>query len=162
MNSAYSHGPAGGLPEAAHDLLDAGRGGSWRRQRARMDLEHFSREVLMIPFEPFSVRGERSGQRHRLTPVGELDLATVPVLEREFNAALLGDADTIVVDLGQLEFLDSSGIGALLPMDDACGGRTGRLRVILGSHRVERVLEIAGVRERLSIVASEGDSLAGG
>jgi hypothetical protein len=60
-----------------------------------MDLEHFSREVLMIPFEPFSVPGERSGQRHRLTPVGELDLATVPVLEREFNAALLGDADTI-------------------------------------------------------------------
>ncbi len=49
---------------------------------------------------PFAVLSQRAGELHRLTPVGELDLATLPLLQRELDAAwLLDEPDTIIVDL---------------------------------------------------------------
>jgi len=47
---------------------------------------------------------------HRLTPFGELDLATAPILERELDAVAVESGVMIVVDLTQLTFMDSSGL----------------------------------------------------
>ena len=105
-----------------------------------------------MPFyESFSVSSERIGRVHRLTTVGELDIATVSVLEREFDAANGGDADAIVVDLSQLTFMDSSGVHLLIRMDCACLGSR-RLRLITGPAAIDRLLEITGVRAHLPIV----------
>jgi anti-sigma B factor antagonist len=100
--------------------------------------------------EPFTVHVERSGPLIRLTPYGELDLATVAILERAFEVAYRSDAAAIEVDLHQLAFLDSSGIHLLIRMDCACLGEQ-RLRIITGTPLVDRVLAIAGVRDHLPI-----------
>ncbi len=79
--------------------------------------------------EPFSIRGDRDGRVHRLTPVGELDIATEPILRAAFDAVFSdGDTEMIVVGLGRLEFMDSTGIGLLLEMSSVCE-HTDRLRV---------------------------------
>jgi anti-sigma B factor antagonist len=107
-----------------------------------------------------SVRKTRQGGIHRLTPIGELDLATAPLLESAFDAALRGDdAEMIVVDLTELSFIDSSGIHLLIRMRAACGD-VDRLRVINGSRAVERVLDLTGVRAHLPIISSDCDPLA--
>ena len=40
----------------------------------------------MISPGPLSIRETREGGVHRLTPIGELDLATAPLLESAFDA----------------------------------------------------------------------------
>ena len=96
---------------------------------------------------------------HRLIPTGELDIATTPILERAFEAVYDGDAAMIVVDLTELSFMDSTGIGALIRMNDACEAAD-RLRIVNGSPAVVRVLDITGVRRQLPIISSDDDPLA--
>ena len=50
----------------------------YRDSRRRRTIEHFSREVIMFMPGPFSIRSERRGHIHRLTPVGELDSPPLP------------------------------------------------------------------------------------
>ncbi len=114
----------------------------------------------MIVVDPLSVRETSEGGVRRLTPVGELDLATVPLLESAFDAVLGDDdAEMIVVDLTELSFIDSTGVHLLIRMHRACADAD-RLRVINGSRAVERVLDLTGVRARLPIISSDGDPLA--
>jgi anti-sigma B factor antagonist len=112
----------------------------------------------MIRPEPLSVRSEREGRGvHRLTPVGELDIATVPILEGAFDSAFADvTAAMVVVDLTELDFMDSTGIRLLLQVNDRFPER---LRVINGSSAVERVLDVTGVRDRLPIISNDTDPL---
>jgi anti-anti-sigma regulatory factor len=71
--------------------------------------------------EPLSIRETREGAVHRLIPIGELDLATAPLLENAFSAALRDEqTDMIVMDLTELSFMDSTGIRLLVQMHGAC------------------------------------------
>jgi anti-sigma B factor antagonist len=113
-----------------------------------------------MTMDGFIVHSERDGSVHRLTPLGELDLATVPILEREFQAVHPDPAaEMIVVDLTKLSFMDSTGIAALMRMNDACEEHD-RLRIVNGSPAVVRVLDVTGVRPFLPIISSHDNPLA--
>ena len=109
----------------------------------------------MITLGPLSIRERREGGVHRLTPIGELDIATVPLLESAFDAVFRDDGvEIVVVDLTELTFMDSTGVHLLLRMRAACEDAD-RLRVINGSRAVQRVLDVSGVRAHLPIISSE-------
>lgn len=110
--------------------------------------------------ELLTVRRARENGVERLTPIGELDLATTPILEREFDSAFGDDGvRMIVLDLTELAFMDSSGLHLMLRMADACRGGD-RLRVVSGSRSVERLFDLSGARERLPIITSGREPLA--
>jgi anti-anti-sigma factor len=114
----------------------------------------------MITLGPLSVRETREGGVHRFTPVGELDIATVPLLQSAFDAVFKDeDAEMIVVDLRELSFIDSTGIQLLIRMHRACVD-VDRLRVINGTRAVAQLLDLTGVRARLPIISSDRDPLA--
>ncbi|HEX8648798.1 MAG TPA: STAS domain-containing protein, partial [Thermoleophilaceae bacterium] len=83
---------------------------------------------------------------------GELDLATAPKLEDELRSAEERGAGVIFLDLRPLSFMDSSGLRALLAADSRAreGGR--RLVLVRGDERVQRVLKITRLDERLEII----------
>ncbi len=113
----------------------------------------------MITPGPLSIRETNGSGVHRLTAIGELDLATAPLLESAFDAVFADDdAEMIVVDLTELSFIDSTGIHLLIRMHTACADGD-RLRMISGSRAVERMLDLTGVRDRLPIIASNWDPL---
>lgn len=108
----------------------------------------------------FFVDSNRAGRMHRLTPVGELDLATVQTLESAFEAVFEdGDAEMIVIDLTRLAFIDSTGINLLIRMNSLCE-HADRLRVINGSPAVERLFAITGMRSVLPVISADTDPLA--
>ena len=110
--------------------------------------------------EQLHVRTSREGPIERLTPIGELDIATVPILERVFEVACDDStARMIVVDLTELSFIDSSGLNLLLRMKTACE-EADRLRVVNGSPAVTRLLDVSGIRPLLPIISSGQDPLA--
>jgi anti-anti-sigma factor len=108
----------------------------------------------------FSVHSEREGRLHRLTPVGALDLASAPGLEREFHAVHPDETvEMVVVDLTRLTFMDSSGLNLLARLNAWCEP-TDRLRVINGSRAAEWIMDLSGMRDHLPIISRGDDALA--
>jgi anti-anti-sigma factor len=79
-----------------------------------------------------------------ITIVGELDVAAADGIGEELMQA----ADrfgVIVVDLRDLEFIDSAGIRLLIQLALRCRERRRRLVLLPGPAAVQRVFELAGV-----------------
>ena len=91
---------------------------------------------------------------------GELDLATAPKLEDELKRVERDSPGVIVLDLRPLAFMDSSGLRALLSADARAREAGRRLVLVRGDERVQRVLRITRLDERLEIV-EDLDALAG-
>jgi anti-anti-sigma factor len=83
---------------------------------------------------------------------GELDLATAPKLEDEMRRVEQDGGEVIYLDLRPLAFMDSSGLRALLAADTRAREAGRRLVLIRGDERVQRVLKITRLDERLEIV----------
>lgn len=91
----------------------------------------------------------------RLALAGDCDLA----VRDELSAALLaavGRADTVIVDLAGVEFLDSTGVHGLVAAHHAARGRGGRLYVENPTGAVATVLDLTGVGNLLSPGAETG------
>jgi anti-sigma B factor antagonist len=86
----------------------------------------------------------------RLT--GELDLAGVDQFERLLNADQNAEAATFVLDMRELTFIDSSGLRAVIMADQRVRAEGGRFIVVRGPDRVNEVLEMTGVAQRIELV----------
>jgi anti-sigma B factor antagonist len=104
------------------------------------------------PGSPLSVaRHKRPDGSTQLTLVGELDLATLHVLERELEQ-IVASENRLVLDLRRLEFVDSSGLHALLRADRRFTDAGGQLTIVRGPRAVERLFRLTGLDTRLRIV----------
>jgi len=83
---------------------------------------------------------------------GELDDASAPALERELDRAESGVGATLVLDLSELEFIDSTGIALLVEAARRASEGGFELKALRGSGQVERVLELTGVAELLDFL----------
>jgi anti-sigma B factor antagonist len=101
----------------------------------------------------------REGERVVLRLDGELDLASVPLLEREVELAMLDDKATIVLDLRGLEFLDSTGLRTILLLDKRSSERGQTFALVRGSEQVQRLMSMTRVDEHLKIIATPEEIL---
>jgi anti-sigma B factor antagonist len=83
--------------------------------------------------------------------VGELDIASAPRLEAEFGAAA-PLAGRVMVDLSGVEFIDSSGLRALLAVAGRAREQDRELSIRRPSAEVQRIFEISGVDGRHPLV----------
>jgi anti-anti-sigma factor len=95
-----------------------------------------------------------------VTPRGELDVAATPQLEDALaEAADAPGVQAIVIDLSQLEFMDSSGLRAIVLADQRLRGRGLRFALVPGGDPVHRVFELTRMTDRLRWVAAPADLL---
>jgi len=83
---------------------------------------------------------------------GELDLATAPVFERQLEHARSTRPECLVVDLSGLQFMDSSGLHALLRATRPAPESGQQLQLLRGSRAIERVFELTGTAGLFSFV----------
>jgi anti-sigma B factor antagonist len=106
---------------------------------------------------PFEVESEELGDGiHAVTVRGELDMNTAPELERKLGEALADSGASIMLDLSQCEFIDSTGIALIVRtwqrLDREAGGEgEGRLVLCSHNHQVRRLLKITGVDSTISM-----------
>ncbi|MEU6508645.1 STAS domain-containing protein [Streptomyces sp. NPDC046942] len=117
----------------------------------------------------FNVTGVERGEWVVLRVSGELDLMTSPVLRQRVHDVVAEGNHSLVVDLSEVFFCDSSGVGVLIAARRLLRSCQGRLRLILpeggadggtsrasgaerggGSH-VNRVLGALGVRRLFDV-----------
>jgi anti-anti-sigma factor len=107
------------------------------------------------------LRSVRDGDRQTIALAGEFDLATADGVQRELEHVEATDARIIVLDLRELEFIDSSGLQVIVM---AHRRQAGRLIVVKGSQRVQRVFEVCNMVRLLPLVdrpPGDADGAAG-
>jgi anti-anti-sigma factor len=98
-----------------------------------------------------TVRVEQDGEALVISAYGELDLSNAKTLEQELRRAIAGDAPELILDLGGVSFIDSTGLRVLLLAAKQSLRNGGRLRVLRGSAPLERALEGTGLGHLLPL-----------
>ena len=116
-------------------------------------------DLITVSDEPSSAAGRTSGSLaisarvdggcHTILLSGELDITSYQMLEEAVSDAAAADASRLVIDLSSIEFMDSTGLNAILRARSVCE-ESGCECVLTPAQRpVERVLEVTGIRRAL-------------
>ena len=99
-----------------------------------------------------TVRIEQDGDSLLVRASGELDIATANTLDEELRRVSYCDAAPIILDLGEVDFLDSMGLRTVLTAAKHSTENADCLRIRLGSGAVRRVINVSGVERSLPLV----------
>ena len=100
-------------------------------------------------YRPLAVEASRHADRYVVAVAGDLDASSVGRLDAEVRAAEATDVNRIVLDLSGLNFMDSTGLRALLQAQARSERDSNRLRIVRGPRRVQRVFELTNTQELL-------------
>jgi anti-sigma B factor antagonist len=90
------------------------------------------------------------GRRHTIFLSGEIDVSSAPFLEDAVAEQCSQQPEELSLDMAGVEFMDSSGLRAILHSKQRCEALDCRFEVSPAQRPVERTLEVTGVRSRLS------------
>jgi anti-sigma B factor antagonist len=91
---------------------------------------------------------------------GEIDVHTGPALRDHLLAALAQGDDLLVVDLSQVSFLDSSGLGVLVTVHKRARLTDGELRIAGCRQPVATIFQITALDRAFCIYPTVEDALA--
>jgi anti-sigma B factor antagonist len=81
---------------------------------------------------------------------GEFDMAATFTVEPALERVLVKPGvERLTVDLGAVSFIDSTGVGVLVRLNDEARERGIELRIAPGPPEVQRVFEVAGLADVL-------------
>src|SRR5436190_15030101 len=101
---------------------------------------------------PLTIRTEQAGDALVVRVFGELGRSTAETFEFELRLAISGDASTVVLDLGGLGSIDSTGLRSVVRIANQSLRAGGRLRMQRPSPSVQRALEGGGLEHLLPLV----------
>jgi anti-sigma B factor antagonist len=100
-------------------------------------------------FESFRCDVSRERDTAQVRPIGELDLATVPMLSAQVAELLKADCRYLIFDLSELEFIDSSGLRFLLECYAESRNDGFAMALRPGPPAVQQVFELTDTRRHL-------------
>ncbi|MGC1165890.1 MAG: STAS domain-containing protein [Solirubrobacterales bacterium] len=113
---------------------------------------------------PFEATAAQLDDGVRVVAVrGELDLSTASDLEGPLEEAVAAKDASVLIDLSDCEFIDSTGIALIVRawqhLDRGADGE-GRVVICSANEQVRRVLEITGLELSIAIHGSRDEALA--
>jgi anti-anti-sigma factor len=115
---------------------------------------------------PFEATAARLDDGVRVIAVrGELDLSTASDLEGPLDDAIASGDTSVLIDLSECEFIDSTGIALIVRawqrLDRSAGGEgSGRVVLCSDNNQVRRVLEITGLELSIPIHGTRDEALS--
>ncbi len=91
---------------------------------------------------------------------GEIDASTSPSLEQELEWVLGDGASNVVVDLGEVAFIDSTALRVLLRALPKFSKRGGKLVLATDDSRVLKTLEITGLDTKFTVEPRLAEAIA--
>jgi anti-sigma B factor antagonist len=101
---------------------------------------------------PLDVTTEQRGDQLRVALSGELDIVNAPQVEDQLAAIEADTVDTLILDLRAVDFIDSTGLRALIAANERARSAGRRLVVVRGAKAVDRLLSLTQLDQRLEIV----------
>jgi anti-sigma B factor antagonist len=94
-----------------------------------------------------------------VSPVGELDVYTVPLF-RKVVLKLGGDRrHELIMDLTKLTFIDSSGLGSLIETYQRVQSAEGEIAFVIDNPRILKILKLVGLNEIFPVFPNLGRAL---
>ncbi|GGM75954.1 anti-sigma factor antagonist [Thermopolyspora flexuosa] len=93
---------------------------------------------------------------------GELDLFTAPHLREEVRDAIKKDGPTLVLDLSELSFMDSSGLSVLIEAWRLATSEGGCVSLANPQPPVARILRTTGLDRRIKVYPDVASAVAAG
>jgi anti-anti-sigma factor len=106
------------------------------------------------------VRNDQSGATI-IAIAGELDLASSPSLDAEINRAFEAGVGLVIIDLRDLDFMDSTGLSVLIKAHQSAQQAGRRVCLVKGPPQVQRLLSLTGVEDRLTVLEAPEDARTG-
>ncbi|MGI6035782.1 MAG: STAS domain-containing protein [Limnochordia bacterium] len=93
------------------------------------------------------IHHQRRGTTLLVTVKGELDLLTAPFFRAQVDQELetFERLSSLILDLGKVDFIDSSGLGAILGRYKRIRQRGGKLLLVNAQPQVQKILELSGL-----------------
>ena len=91
---------------------------------------------------------------------GEVDVDAVPRLVAALDSAIRESTGAFVIDLCDVEFLDSAGLSVLLRARAMLGRHDRQLAIVCPPGPVRRLFEVAGIADLLIVFGSREDAAA--
>jgi anti-anti-sigma factor len=105
--------------------------------------------VLSQHIEPFSCNVTPERDRVIVAPRGELDMATVGAVEQELRRLREAGFGSVVLDLGGLSFMDSSGLHLVIRWTAEASRDGFEFTLEPGPPAVQRIFDLAAVADAL-------------
>jgi anti-anti-sigma factor len=112
----------------------------------------------VIHASSFKIHSELDDGDARLKLVGELDMATVPRVEQAVGALLAQGARSLLIDLSDIAFVDSSGLRMFISLNDRAAVEGFRLSLIRPTDRSLAVFQITGAEQNLPFIEDPGQA----
>lgn len=107
-----------------------------------------------------SVTSRQSGDRTVIEVKGEIDVYTAPALREEISSLVDAEHTTIVVDLTQVSFMDSTGLGVLVGALKKVRTLGGDLSLVINEEKILKVFRITALTQVFSIHPTLDEALA--
>lgn len=91
---------------------------------------------------------------------GELDQATAPELREPLNAAIDDGVRSILIDLSDCAFIDSTGLSVIVHARTRVVEDGGRYEICCPDAQARRLLEITGIEDAFGIFDTRDEALA--
>lgn len=85
---------------------------------------------------------------------GEIDVAAAPMLRERLVDLISGGTHQVVLDLEDVDFIDSTGLGVLVGAVRRARADDGDLRIVCTNSRLLRIFDITGLDQVFTIDAS--------
>jgi anti-sigma B factor antagonist len=96
-----------------------------------------------------------------VSALGEVDVFSAPGLDAELDAQIAAGNARLVVDLSEVAFLDSTGLGVLVKALKHAREADGWLHLVVTSDRIRKIFEITGLDASIPIFDTAQDAIAG-
>ena len=94
-----------------------------------------------------------------LQVTGEVDVYTAPMLREQMRELSAKGAVHLIADLSRVDFLDSTGLGALVGGLKRLREAGGSLTLVISTPRILRIFQITGLTKALAIQRSVADAI---
>jgi anti-sigma B factor antagonist len=94
-----------------------------------------------------------------LQVTGEVDVYTAPLLRDQIRELAAKGAVHLIADLGQVDFLDSTGLGVLVGGLKRLREAGGSLALVISTPRILRIFQITGLTKALAAQPSVTDAI---
>jgi anti-sigma B factor antagonist len=109
---------------------------------------------------PFRVQSESSSQLHTVSVIGELDQSTAPELRGALAPSLGQPTGSVLVDLSDCEFIDSTGLSLLVETKRRLDELQRGFAICCPDADVRRLLELTGIDQALRLFETRDEAVA--
>jgi anti-sigma B factor antagonist len=92
---------------------------------------------------------------------GEIDLYVAPIWRSSISAIIDDGARDLVLDFSELEFLDATGLGAMVAILKRLRTLEGSVVLVIPTERIYKIFQVTGLDKVFRLYASVEDALSG-